>query len=333
MSKNVLPFTMTNTNDPISDGLAAVQTQITAMKALETALQNGMSEPFRQAFELLRDVQGRIIISGIGKSGHVSAKIAATLSSTGSPAHFLHPAEASHGDLGMICSNDVVVLLSNSGETEELSGILRFSKRFSVPVIGVTAEPNSTLARNSSISLVTPKVAESCPNNLAPTSSTMVQLALGDALAISLLKARGFTPDDFKTFHPGGKLGAKLTPVQDIMHVGNSLPLMTTGSLMRDALLTMTEKGFGCLGVTNQVGQLQGIITDGDLRRHMDNTLMEQRIEDVMTPNPKTLRPSTLAVEALERMNSAAVTAMFIVENDRTVGIVHLHDLLRAGTA
>jgi arabinose-5-phosphate isomerase len=233
----------------------------------------------------------------------------------------------------MVCSNDVIILISNSGETAELSGIIRFAKRFKVPIVGITAGDDSTLARNADICMRVPSVAEACPNNLAPTSSTMIQLAIGDALSISLLKARGFTPADFRTFHPGGKLGAQLTPVRDIMHMGKKLPLSPRGTIMQEAILTMTEKGFGCLGVVDQAGVLSGIITDGDLRRHMGQSLMDQTVEAVMTKAPKTITPETLADEALERMNSSAVTALFVVDNDIPVGIVHLHDLLRVGTA
>jgi arabinose-5-phosphate isomerase len=274
-----------------------------------------------------------VIITGMGKSGHIGAKIAATLASTGTPAFFVHPAEASHGDLGMIAQEDVIVALSWSGETAELRNIVFYSRRFRVPLVAITSRADSTLARSADVALVMPGVEEACPHGLAPTTSALVQLALGDALAIALLENRGFSADDFLKFHPGGSLGANLAHVRDVMHRGDRLPLAPLGTGMNEALLLISQKGFGCLGVTDPNGNLVGIITDGDLRRHLAGNIFERRVDDVMTREPKTIEPDALVASALEILNSAGIMALMVLDNRKPVGIIHIHDLLRIGAA
>jgi arabinose-5-phosphate isomerase len=300
--------------------------------ALLASLDEGVGQPFAAACAMMRAARGRIIITGMGKSGHVARKIAATLASTGTPAFFVHPSEASHGDLGMITSDDVLMALSWSGETVELRSLLDYAKRFRIGVIAVTANGESTLAHAADIVLVLPQAREACPHNLAPTTSSVMQLALGDALAIALLESRGFTAVDFGTLHPGGRLGAILKFVRDIMHTGDALPLVKVGTPMSEAIVIMTAKGFGCVGIT-EGERLVGIITDGDLRRHMSADLLGMRADAVMTRSPKTVRPDQLASEALEILNSSNITALLVTEQGRPVGLVHFHDLLRAGVA
>lgn len=300
--------------------------------ALRHAIGGDLGPSFVQAVEAIRSARGRIIVTGMGKSGHVARKIAATLASTGTPAFFVHPSEASHGDLGMITSDDVVLALSWSGETVELTSLLQYAKRFRIAVIAVTANADSTLSHAADIPLVLPQAREACPHNLAPTTSSVMQLALGDALAIALLEARGFTAVDFGLLHPGGRLGAMLKFVRDVMHTGGALPLVQVGTPMSEAIVEMTAKGFGCVGIL-EGERLVGIITDGDLRRHMKPNLLDMRADTVMTRNPKTVRPDQLASEALELLNSSKVTALIVTEGDKPVGLVHFHDLLRAGIA
>jgi arabinose-5-phosphate isomerase len=253
--------------------------------------------------------------------------------STGTPAFFVHPAEASHGDLGMITPDDVILALSWSGETAELRNIVFYSRRFRVPLIAVTSRADSTLARAADVALTMPRVEEACPHGLAPTTSTLTQLALGDALAIALLERGGFTADEFLKFHPGGSLGATLAHVRDVMHTGERLPLAPLGTLMNEALLLISQKRFGCLGIVDEAGDLVGIITDGDLRRHLSGDIFERPVEDVMTPDPKTIAPDALVASALEVLNSASIMALLVVEDRKPVGIVHMHDLLRIGAA
>jgi arabinose-5-phosphate isomerase len=317
----------------ITPAVRTLRMEAAGLMALEQALDGDMREPFERACTMISEAEGRVIVSGMGKSGHVGAKIAATLASTGTPSFFVHPAEASHGDLGMITPHDVVLAISWSGETAELRNMVFYTRRFRVPFIAVTSRATSTLARSSDISLIMPRVDEACPHGLAPTTSTLIQLALGDALAISLLEARGFTADDFYKFHPGGSLGANLTHVRDVMHGGDRLPLAPLGTPMKDALLLISQKGFGCLGVTNERGELAGIITDGDLRRHLTGDIFALPVEEVMTPDPKTIEPDALVASALEILNSASITALLVVERKKPVGIVHMHDLLRIGAA
>ncbi|WP_011582055.1 MULTISPECIES: KpsF/GutQ family sugar-phosphate isomerase [Chelativorans] len=317
----------------IASAARTLSTEQAALAALAEALDNGLSESFAEAVEMIARISGRVIVTGVGKSGHIGTKIAATLASTGTPAFFVHPVEANHGDLGMIAPDDAIIALSWSGESAELKGIVAYARRFSIPLIAMTSGSRSALARESSVVLCLPKVQEACPHGLAPTSSTLVQLAAGDALAIALLEARGFTPDHFRTFHPGGQLGAKLTRIGDIMHTGERMPLVSSGTGMREAILEISRKGFGCVGITNGEGALIGIVTDGDLRRHMDSDLLAMSVDEVMTHAPKTIKPDTLAAAALQMINSSAITTLMVVENGRPVGIVHLHDLLRIGAA
>jgi arabinose-5-phosphate isomerase len=291
---------------------------------------DALGDSFAKAVEVLFQAKGRIVCTGVGKSGHVGRKIAATLASTGSSAMFIHATEASHGDLGMIGTDDVVLALSKTGETRELADIIAYAKRFAIPLIGMTARADSALGRACDILLLLPDAPEAAEALNAPTTSTTLQIALGDALAVALLERRGFTPQDFRIFHPGGKLGAMLRTVGDLMHGAEELPLAEESTPMAQALLTMTERRFGCVAVRSPDGKLAGLITDGDLRRHMDG-LMTHSAGEVMTRNPLTVAPQTLAAEALRVMNERSVTVLFVVEDARPVGVLHIHDLLRAG--
>jgi arabinose-5-phosphate isomerase len=297
------------------------------------ALSRGLGEEFIRALDLLERATGRVIVTGMGKSGHIATKIAATLASTGTPASFVHPAEASHGDLGMITEKDAVIALSNSGETTELADLVTYAKRFTIGLIAITGRRNSTLAEAADVVLVLPEAPEACPMGFAPTTSTTVTLALGDALAVAMLERKGFSGDDFHVLHPGGKLGRKLLKVSAIMHGPDALPLIGGDEPMSETLIVMSVKSFGCVGIVGEGGRLRGIITDGDLRRHMAPNLLSQRAADVMTPNPKTIRPDALASEALGFMSSRNITSLFAVEDGRPVGIIHIHDCLRAGIA
>ncbi len=320
-------------NPLIASAVRTLEAEGGGITALTAALGNGLGEPFVAAVELIRGIRGRLIVSGMGKSGHVAHKIAATLASTGTPSFFVHPAEASHGDLGMITRDDAIMALSWSGETSELKNLIDYSRRFRIGLIAVTASPGSTLGQAADVVLTLPQAREACPHNLAPTTSSLMQLALGDALAVALLESRGFTALDFGVLHPGGQLGAQLKFVRDIMHKGDAVPLAQLGSRMSEAMVEISAKGFGCVGIVDGQGKLAGIITDGDLRRHMRPDLLEARVEDVMTPRPKTISPGQLASEALEILNSSKITALMVEEAGKPIGIVHLHDLLRAGVA
>lgn len=291
---------------------------------------SSLDATFDKIVDRLLTTEGRIAITGMGKSGHVARKVAATLSSTGTPAYFIHPAEASHGDLGMVSRQDAVIAFSNSGETAELSDIILFASRHGIPVIGVTKRPESFLARHADYILLLPNDPEACPLGCAPTTSTTLQMALGDAIALSLLKARGFKAEDFHRFHPGGRLGRKLMTVREIMHGSDSLPLASPESGMDDVLCVMTGKGFGCVGIV-EGGILVGIITDGDLRRHMNNGLLGLEAREVMSCNPITVEESCLAAKALGIMQSSKITSLYIVRNGEPIGIVSVHDCLRAG--
>ena len=311
---------------------AVLGTEALALRALAASLDGG----FVQAVELLAGASGRIVVSAMGKSGHVARKVAATLASTGTPALFVHPAEASHGDLGMIVSGDAVLALSNSGETPELADIVAHARRFALPIVAMTAHRDSALASAADAVLLLPQAAEACPMGLAPTTSTVMQMALGDALAVALLTRRGFTAADFGRIHPGGRLGARLRRVGDLMHTGEEMPLAPPALPMHQALLRMTQKRFGCLGVTEASGRLIGIVTDGDLRRHMGPDLLARRVGEIMTRDPRTISADALAAEALHTMNARTrpITALFVVDRERRpVGILHMHDLLRAGLA
>lgn len=317
----------------IASALRALEAERSGIDALSAALRDGLSATFVAAVELIRAAQGRVIVTGMGKSGHVARKMASTFASTGTPALYVHPGEASHGDLGMIANNDVVIALSWSGETVELKNITDYSRRFKNGLIAMTANPESTLAKAADVVLALPQAREACPHNLAPTTSSLMQLALGDALAIALLECRGFTPVDFGMLHPGGKLGAQLKLVRDVMHSGTALPLALLGTRMSDAIIEMTTKGFGCVGIIDAHEKLVGIITDGDLRRHMRPDLLNVSVDAVMTSGPKTVRPNQLISETLEMLNTGKVTALFAIESGKPVGIVNFHDLLRAGAA
>ena len=319
--------------EAIASATRTLQLEAEGLSALKTALAGDLIDGFTEAVEILRSCRGRVIVTGMGKSGHVGLKVAATLSSTGSPAYFVHPSEASHGDLGMITRDDVILAFSWSGETVELGNIVSYSRRFAVPLIAVTSNAGSTLAEAAELVLALPQAKEACPHGLAPTTSTVMQLALGDCLAIALLETKGFTARDFKTLHPGGQLGARLKFVSDLMHKGDRLPLAAGDAIMAEAIVVMTEKALGCLGVVDENGRLKGIITDGDLRRNMGNGLLDRRAQEIMTPAPKTVSPDLLASAALEVINSSSITALFVVEDGRPVGIIHIHDLLRAGVA
>jgi arabinose-5-phosphate isomerase len=316
----------------ISSALRTLDAEAGGVAALSAAIRGALGEPFAAAIDLIAKAQGRLIVTGMGKSGHIGRKIAATFASTGTPAYYVHPGEASHGDLGMITKDDVIMALSWSGETAELKDLIDYSRRFRAGLIAVTAEATSTLAKAADVVLLLPQAREACPHNLAPTTSSLMQLALGDALAVALLESRGFTALDFRGLHPGGRLGAKLKFIRDVMHSGAALPLAATGSTMADAIVVMTAKGFGCVGITEGT-RLVGIITDGDLRRHMGPHLLAAKVEDVMTRNPKTVAGDQLVSEALELLNSSKITAVFVVDGGAPAGIVHLHDLLRAGVA
>lgn len=304
------------------------------------ALAAGLDDNFSRAVDILMGVSregghARAIISGMGKSGHVARKIAATLASTGTPASFVHPGEASHGDLGMIMPGDVVICLSNSGETQELADVIAHAKRFAIPLIAMTKKAKSALGDAADIVLLVPPVEEACPIAQAPTTSTTMMLALGDALAVALMERKGFTKDQFRVFHPGGKLGKQLVKVKDLMHPGAEMPLVPLGTPMREALVTMAGRSFGCIGIVGKTGRdkdkLLGIVTDGDLRRHIEGDLLNQKVEAVMTKKPITIRPNQLAGEALGEMNRRRITAFFVIDGGRPVGILHMHDCVRAG--
>jgi arabinose-5-phosphate isomerase len=292
-----------------------------------------IDDSFSDAVDLILNAKGRIIISGIGKSGHIARKIAATLASTGTPAHFVHPAEASHGDLGMVTRSDLVLAISNSGEAPELANLIAYTQRFAIPLIGITSRAKSSLALQSDIVLLIPKLSEACSTGVVPTISTTMTLALGDALCVAIMEHRSFTPDNFRDFHPGGKLGAQLSRVGDLMHKNDAIPLVGEKAPMSNTLLTISQKGFGVVGVLDDNGYLCGIVTDGDLRRNMAG-LLDLTAGEVMTRAPGTISPTSLAEEAVNIMNERKITCLFVVnpENSfKVVGILHIHDCLRAG--
>jgi len=319
---------------PAASAMRTIATERAGLDALSSALANGLAAPFAEAVAMIRAAKGRVVVSGVGKSGHVARKIASTLASTGTPALFVHPAEASHGDLGMMTADDVIVALSWSGESAELKNVVEHSRRFGIPLIAVTAAAESTLARKSDIVLLLPLAEEACPHGLTPTTSTLMQHALGDALAIALLESRGFTAEDFHVLHPGGRLGASLNFVRDIMHRDDALPLAQRGAPMSEAIMIIGEKRLGCVGIVDAAGKLVGVITDGDVRRHLGGPdLLARKVDSVMTRTPKTIPADMLVGAALDRLNQTKITALFVVESGRPVGIVHMHDLLRIGVA
>ncbi|WP_100959189.1 KpsF/GutQ family sugar-phosphate isomerase [Bosea sp. FBZP-16] len=317
-----------------ASALRTIATERAGLDALHQAIGNGLAEPFAAAVEMIRAATGRVIVTGMGKSGHVGRKIAATLASTGTPSYFVHPAEASHGDLGMVQPEDVVIALSWSGEAVELSAIVGYTRRFRVGLIAITANRDSALGREADVPLVLPKAEEACPNGLAPTTSTTMQMALGDALAVALLEARGFSRQDFYVYHPGGKLGAQLKTVATIMHSGERLPVVGETAAMADVVSMITAKGFGCAIVIDADGKLTGVVTDGDLRRKHGAGWGGRLARDVMTKGPRKIAPDALTAEALEMVNRLRVTALIVADaDDRPVGLVHVHDLLALGVA
>jgi arabinose-5-phosphate isomerase len=323
---------MSELHDPLSSARRVLAIEAQGMADLMAALDGALGVALRRAVALIEQATGRVIVSGMGKSGHIGRKIAATFASTGTPASFVHPAEASHGDLGMITTQDVVMLLSNSGESAELKDILNYCARFSVPIIAVTANATSTMARAADVTLELPRVQEACPNGLAPTTSTLLQLALGDAIAMALLEAKGFSADDFRNFHPGGKLGAQLKHARDIMHKRSELPLVREGTAVIDAVAELSAKRFGCVGIVDDQGVLQGMITDGDVRRHLTIDFSSRKASEIMSRNPTTIPGHMLAAEVIELINTKRITAVFVVDADgKPEGLIHIHDLLREG--
>ncbi|MCV2867346.1 KpsF/GutQ family sugar-phosphate isomerase [Defluviimonas sp. WL0002] len=322
---------MTQAETFISTARRVIEIEARGLDALAAAL-NGT---FAEAVKLILAAKGRVIVSGMGKSGHIGRKIAATLASTGTPAQFVHPAEASHGDLGMVTEADVALVLSNSGETPELADIIAHTRRFGIPLIGVASRAGSTLLVQADVAILLPKAEEACGTGIVPTTSTTMTLALGDALAVALMEHRHFTPEHFRTFHPGGKLGARLLKVADLMHAGDAIPLVGGATPMSETLVTMSARGFGVAGVTDEAGRLVGIVTDGDLRRHMAG-LLTHTAGEVMTPDPRTVPPSALAEKAVAEMRDRKITCLFVLDPDgdgRALGILNIHDCLRAGVA
>jgi len=319
--------------DVIASGLRTLASERSGLDALAEAMAGTLGRSFAAVVEAIHATRGRVVVSGVGKSGHVGVKIAATLASTGTPAFFVHAAEASHGDLGMVHRDDVILALSWSGETAELRAVVEYARRFRIPLVAMTSSEDSSLARQADHVLLMPRADEACPHGLAPTTSAVMQLALGDALAVALLESRGFSAQDFRLFHPGGKLGASLHFVRDIMHRDEAMPLIAAGAPMDVAIAVMTEKALGCVGVLDAEGRIVGIVTDGDLRRHLGPDLLTRPVERVMTPDPKTIPPDMLVGAAIDLLNRTAITAFFVVEEGRPVGILHMHDLLRIGVA
>lgn len=318
----------------IAHAKRTIATERRGLEALDAALSDSLGQDFCEAVRTIGEASGRLIITGVGKSGHIGAKLAATFASTGTPAFFVHAAEANHGDLGMIGRSDVVLAISKGGQSAELKSIIDYTRRFSIPLIALTGNAKGALAKSADVSLLIPNVEEACPLGLAPTTSTLMQLALGDALAIALLEARSFTAGDFKVFHPGGKLGASLTTVAEIMHVGDRMPLVQMGTSLPEAVRVLSHKHFGCVAVLGQDGTLAGIVTEGDLARNMSRNLSELSVDDIMTVTPKVIAPSALASSALATLEKHQIGALIVVDADNhPVGVVHFHDLLRIGIA
>ncbi len=340
MKANILIMTIIKLSETArKQGLAtAVRVLETEARALQE-LASFLNDGFLEAIEMISTAEGRVIVTGMGKSGHIGRKIAATLASTGTPAFFVHPAETSHGDMGMIVRGDIVLALSNSGESKELNDLIEYTRRFAIPLIGITSRPDSTLATRADIALLLPPCAEACPNGLAPTTSTTLTLAMGDALAVTLLEKKGFTEKDFKVFHPGGKLGQQLMKVSEIMHTGDKVPLAPESITVPEAIAIITDKGFGCIGLTDENGKLAGIITDGDIRRKISGDILGKTAKDIMTLRPKTVSPDTLVAEAMAVMNDLKnsfrrITCLLVVDGEgKPAGLLHIHDCLRAGFA
>jgi len=307
----------------------AIDREVEALEIMKKELDENLTK----VLDVIQQSKGRVIVTGMGKSGHIGKKIAATLASTGTPSFFVHPGEASHGDLGMLTNDDVVLAISNGGESRELSDIVMYCKRYNIPLVAMTKNPESTLGKAGDYLLKLPNDGEACPLGLAPTSSTTATLVYGDVLAIALMERKGFSETDYKQRHPGGKLGAILCKVSDLMHTGDEMPLISEDAIMQDALLVMSEKMLGCVGITDKEGKLIGIITDGDLRRWMSPKLIEEKVSKVMTKNPKTIRPDILASQAVYIMNNTGrgITNLFVVEDEKPIGVIHIHDCLKAG--
>lgn len=322
---------MTVENKDVASAKRTIDKEIEALRIMENQLDDNLSK----ALDIMEKTEGRVIITGMGKSGHIARKIAATMASTGTPSFFVHPGEASHGDLGMLTEKDCVLAISNGGESKELSDILLYCKRYGIPLIAMTKNPDSSLGQAGDILLKLPNDGEACPLGLAPTSSTTATLVLGDILSVALLERKGFTKTDFRQRHPGGKLGSFLKKVSDLMHKGEEVPLVAENTSMQDAMLIMSSKMLGCVGVVSADGKLQGIITDGDLRRCMGPDILTKKVTEVMTANPKTTTPDILAAEALNVMNTTGkgITQLFVMQDNKPIGIIHLHDCLRAGVA
>ncbi len=318
----------------IESALRTLEFERQGLEAVSAALTNGMGDPFDAACQIMKNIGGRVIVTGVGKSGHIGTKIAATLASTGTPAFFVHSSEANHGDLGMIARDDAVLALSWSGETSELKGVIAYSSRFSIPLIALTKNKNSALGKQATVCIELPSVEEACPNGLAPTTSTTIQMAIGDALAVALLESRGFSADDFGIYHPGGSLGSKLTSVREVMHTGDAIPLVAENTAMSDAVMVLSQKRFGCVGVCDTPGKLVGILTDGDLARNLDKNLQSFSVNDLMTRDPKTINGSALVTSALAMLDEFNISALIVTDADnKPEGIIHLHDLLRIGAA
>ncbi len=317
--------------DDLKHAVETIDREIETLEILKNNLDGNLSK----ALDLLQNTKGRVIVTGMGKSGHIARKMAATFASTGTVSFFVHPAEASHGDLGMISDDDVIIAISYSGESKELSDILIYAKRHNIPLIAITRNPQSALGKNSSLVLKLPDNGEACPLGLAPTSSTTATIVLGDVLAVDLMERRGFSATDFRQRHPGGKLGAILCKVSDIMHKGEDVPLLKEDAIMQDALLVMSEKMLGCVGIVDNDGHLSGIITDGDLRRWMSPSIITEKVSKVMTKNPKVIGSDALIVDAVNMMNNTGrgITNLFVVQEGKPVGVIHIHDCLKAGVA
>lgn len=320
----------TDTVQLLKDKDCAIRTVNMEIDTLEK-LKNGLDETLTSALDIMQSAKGRIIITGMGKSGHIGKKIAASLASTGTPSFFVHPAEASHGDLGMITEDDVVLAISNSGESKELVDILNYCKRFGIKLIAITKNPESSLGKAGDIVLTLPNNGEACPLGLAPTSSTTATLVLGDILTTCMIERKGFTKEDFNNRHPGGKLGSILQKVSDLMHKGDEMPILSEKSGMRDALLEMTTKRLGCVGFVNESGELTGMLTDGDLRRCLTPQVLDKCAGELMTRNPKTISKDAMASSAMKIMHDMKITNLFVLENNKPIGIIHIHDLLNNG--
>ena len=320
--------------DKIETAKEALQTEINGLEALKNSLDSEFEAAISVINKMKQSRQGRLIIAGIGKSGHVCRKLAATFASTGTPAYFVHPGEASHGDLGMITTNDVVLMLSNSGENTELSDLIGYTRRFDMHLIAMTSNPESSLAKHADTVLLLPKMPEACPNGMAPTTSTTMMMALGDALAVTLLKDMGLTKEDFGVWHPGGKLGQRLMKVSELMHDYDSLPIVSKGQVMQDAILELSDKNLGCVLVTEEDHSLLGIITDGDLKRHMSGDLLQKTVTDIMSVNPKSIDPDALGVEAMHIMTRTPgqyLTSLVVMKDKKVLGLIRLQDCLQAG--